>query len=224
MNPEFWANKRVFVTGHTGFKGSWLSLLLQSFGAHVVGYSLPAPTNPSLFEDAGVADGMESFIGDIRDGEKIAQCMMAARPDIVLHLAAQPLVRYSYQNPYETYSTNVLGLVNVLEAVRKTDSIRAVVNVTSDKCYENKEWPWAYRENEPMGGFDPYSNSKGCAELVVASYRSSLFNEGRRSDHGVALATARAGNVIGGGGWVRDPPGAPFVPSFFPRGGGGGFQ
>ena len=204
MTPEFWSGKSVFLTGHTGFKGSWLSLLLQSFGAHVTGYALQAPTSPNLFEDADVGAGMVSRIGDIRDGDKVAHCLKAAHPDIVLHLAAQPLVRYSYDNPYETYSTNILGLVNVLEAVRKTDSVRAVVNVTSDKCYENKEWPWAYRENEPMGGFDPYSNSKGCAELVTSAYRQSFFHPDRYSLHGVALGSGRAGNVIAGGDWAAD--------------------
>jgi CDP-glucose 4,6-dehydratase len=204
MTPAFWSGKSVFLTGHTGFKGSWLSLLLQSFGARVTGYALPAPTTPSLFKDADIGAGMESLIGDIRDGDKVAQCLKAARPDIVLHLAAQPLVRYSYENPVETYSTNVLGLVNLLEAVRKTETVRAVVNVTSDKCYENREWPWAYRENEPMGGFDPYSNSKGCAELVTSAYRQSFFHPDRYSTHGVALGSGRAGNVIAGGDWAAD--------------------
>ena len=204
MTPAFWSGKSVFLTGHTGFKGSWLALLLHALGARVTGYALPAPTHPSLFEDANVGADMEACIGDIRDGDKVAQCLKVARPDIVLHLAAQPLVRYSYENPYETYSTNVLGLVNLLEAVRKTDSVRAVVNVTSDKCYENKEWPWAYRENEPMGGFDPYSNSKGCAELVTSAYRQSFFHPERYRTHGVALGSARAGNVIAGGDWAAD--------------------
>jgi len=204
MTPAFWSGKSVFLTGHTGFKGSWLSLLLQSFGARVTGYALPAPTTPSLFKDADVGADMESLIGDIRDGDKVAQCLKAARPDIVLHLAAQPLVRYSYENPVETYSTNVLGLVNLLEAVRKTETVRAVVNVTSDKCYENREWPWAYRENEPMGGFDPYSNSKGCSELVTSAYRQSFFHPDRYSTHGVALGSGRAGNVIAGGDWAAD--------------------
>ena len=204
MTPDFWSGKSVFLTGHTGFKGSWLALLLQAFGARVTGYALPAPTHPSLFDDADVGTDMESCIGDIRDGDKLAQCLKVARPDIVLHLAAQSLVRHSYENPYETYSTNVLGLVNLLEAVRKTDSVRAVVNVTSDKCYENKEWTWAYRENEPMGGFDPYSSSKGCAELVTSAYRQSFFHPERYSTHGVALGSARAGNVIAGGDWAAD--------------------
>ena len=204
MNPAFWSGKRVFITGHSGFKGSWLSLLLSNLGAKLVGYSLPPPVGPSLFNDANLSSDIETYFGDIRDGARLLAVMQSARPDIVLHLAAQPLVRYSYENPYETYSTNVLGLVNLFEAVRKTSSIRAVVNVTSDKCYENKEWNWGYRENEPMGGFDPYSSSKGCSELVTAAYQSSYFNPLTHSVHGVALASARAGNVIAGGDWAAD--------------------
>jgi CDP-glucose 4,6-dehydratase len=172
-------------------------------GANIVGYSLSPSTEPSLFEIAKVAEGMTSVVGDIRDQEHLEEVCRGFQPEIVLHLAAQALVRYSYSNPVETYSTNVMGLVNLLEAVRKTPSVRAMVNVTSDKCYENREWPWGYRENEAMGGFDPYSNSKGCAELVTAAYRNSFFSacEGRQE---VALATARAGNVIGGGDWAAD--------------------
>lgn len=204
MNATFWAGKRVFVTGHTGFKGSWLSLWLQQMGASVTGYALAPPTSPSLFEVAQVAQGMTSVIGDIRNAAELSQAMRQAGPGIVIHMAAQPLVRRSYADPVETYSTNVMGTVNVLEAVRQTPSVRAVVNVTTDKCYENKEWVWGYRENEPMGGFDPYSSSKGCAELVTAAYRSSFFNSARHSEHQVALASARAGNVIGGGDWAQD--------------------
>ena len=204
MKPDFWAGKCVFLTGHTGFKGSWLSLWLQSLGAEVTGFALAPPTEPSLFELAHVDDGMRSNIGDIRDLTALQQAMKAAQPDVVFHMAAQALVRYAYQNPVETYSTNVMGTVHALEAVRNTSSVKAVVIVTTDKCYENREWVWGYRENEPMGGFDPYSNSKGCAELVSAAYRSSFFNADRYSDHGVALATARAGNVIGGGDWAQD--------------------
>lgn len=204
MNKTFWQGKRVFLTGHTGFKGGWLSLWLQSLGAEVTGYALTAPTNPSLFEVAKVADGMKSIIGDIRDLNALQNAMQDASPDIVIHMAAQPLVRYSYANPVETYSTNVMGSVHLLEAVRNTKSVKAVVNVTSDKCYENREWVWGYREDEAMGGYDPYSNSKGCAELVTAAYRASFFNPEHYEKHGVAVASARAGNVIGGGDWAGD--------------------
>ena len=204
MNPAFWNGKRVLLTGHTGFKGSWLSLWLQSMGAQVVGYALAPPTNPSLFEVAKVSQGMTSIIGDIRDLAKLQAVFAEYKPEIVIHMAAQPLVRYSYQNPVETYSTNVMGTVHLLEAVRNSPGVKAVVNVTTDKCYENKEWVWGYRENEPMGGYDPYSNSKGCAELVSAAYRSSFFNASNYAQHGVAMATVRAGNVIGGGDWAQD--------------------
>lgn len=204
MNPSFWSGKKVFLSGHTGFKGSWLSLWLQQLGAEVTGYALPPPTNPSLFEVAHVERGMKSIIGDIRDGVMLGNVMREAAPDIVIHMAAQPLVRRSYVDPVETYSTNVMGTVHLLEAVRQTPSVRGVVNVTTDKCYENKEWVWGYRESEPMGGFDPYSNSKGCAELVTAAYRNSFFNSGKYGEHQVALASARAGNVIGGGDWAED--------------------
>lgn len=204
MNSSFWSGKKVFVTGHTGFKGGWLSMWLQQLGASVTGYALQPPTNPSLFDVAQVAKGMTSIIGDIRDGILLANAMRQVAPDIVIHMAAQPLVRRSYVDPVETYSTNVMGTVHLLEAVRQTPSVRAVVNVTTDKCYENKEWVWGYRENEPMGGFDPYSSSKGCAELVTAAYRNSFFNANTHNQHQVALATARAGNVIGGGDWAAD--------------------
>lgn len=204
MNPAFWFGKRVLLTGHTGFKGSWLSLWLQSMGVNLVGYALPPPTNPSLFEIAEVALGMTSIIGDIRDQKKLQSIFTEYKPEIVIHMAAQPLVRYSYQNPVETYATNVMGTVHLLESVRNTPSVRSVVVITTDKCYENNEWVWGYRENEPMGGFDPYSNSKGCAELVSAAYRSSFFNPNNYLQHGLAIATARAGNVIGGGDWAQD--------------------
>ncbi len=204
MNSSFWGGKKVFVTGHTGFKGSWLSLWLQQLGAEVTGYALEPPTKPSLFEVAQVGQGMKSLIGDVRDGVVLTNSMQKAAPDIVIHLAAQPLVRRSYIDPLETYSTNVMGTVNLLEAVRKTSTVRAVVNVTTDKCYENKEWVWGYRESEPMGGYDPYSSSKGCAELVTAAYRNSFFNFSKNSEQQVSLATARAGNVIGGGDWAQD--------------------
>lgn len=204
MNPAFWCGKRVFLTGHTGFKGSWLSLYLQSMGAEVTGYALNPPTNPSLFEDAKVGAGMRSVIGDVRDLQHLQTTIQVADPEIVIHMAAQPLVRYSYSNPVETYATNVMGSVHLLEAVRHTKSVKAVVNVTSDKCYENREWVWGYREDEAMGGYDPYSSSKGCAELVTAAYRSSFFNPVDNEQHGVAIASARAGNVIGGGDWACD--------------------
>ncbi|MCQ8180235.1 CDP-glucose 4,6-dehydratase [Methylomonas sp. SURF-1] len=200
MNPEFWQGKRVFVTGHTGFKGSWLTMLLHSLGATVYGYALPPATAPALFVEAGVESLLAAHVlADIRDLPALAAALDQARPDIVLHLAAQPLVRYSYREPVETFQVNVLGTVNVLEAVRRQSTVRAVVNVTTDKCYENREWLWPYRENEAMGGRDPYSASKGCAELVTAAYRASFLAQA-----GVHLASARAGNVIGGGDWAED--------------------
>lgn len=195
----------MFITGHTGFKGSWLCLWLHRLGAQVCGYALEPPTNPSLFELAKIPDLLSSHcIGDVRDAASLAEAMLQAKPEIVIHMAAQPLVRDSYRIPVETYATNVMGTVHLLEAVRLCQSVRAVVNVTTDKCYENREWVWGYRENEPMGGFDPYSNSKGCSELVTAAYRSSFFSQERYSEHRVAVATARAGNVIGGGDWAGD--------------------
>jgi CDP-glucose 4,6-dehydratase len=204
MNPAFWQGKRVLLTGHTGFKGSWISLWLQSLGAQLVGYALAPPTDPSLFEIASVASGMTSVLGDIRDLAALQTVLAQHQPEIVIHMAAQALVRHSYQNPVDTYATNVMGTVHLLEAVRQTPGVKAVVNITTDKCYENREWVWGYRENEPMGGYDPYSNSKGCAELVTAAYRSSFFNPQAYARHGVALATVRAGNVIGGGDWATD--------------------
>ncbi len=200
MNSNFWQGKKVFITGHTGFKGSWLSLWLQLLGAEVLGYSLPAPTEPSLFELASVGKGMTSAIGDVRDLGNLVQIMGDFQPEIVFHLAAQPLVRYSYENPVETYGVNIMGTVHLLEAVRQVGTVRSLVNITSDKCYENREWVWGYREHEPMGGYDPYSSSKGCAELVTAAYRSSFFP----TESTTAIATARAGNVIGGGDWSSD--------------------
>jgi CDP-glucose 4,6-dehydratase len=200
MNRAFWTNKKVFLTGHTGFKGSWLSLWLQDCDSILMGYALAPNTKPNLFEAGSVADGMHSIIGDVRDLEHLTSVMNEFSPDIVIHMAAQPLVRESYNNPVETYSTNVMGTVNILEAVRKTASVKAVINVTTDKCYENKEWVWGYREDDPMGGQDPYSNSKGCSELVTAAFRSSYYNyEGSPK-----IASARAGNVIGGGDWSKD--------------------
>jgi len=200
VKPDFWQGKRVFLTGHTGFKGGWLSLWLQSMGADVHGYALNPPTETNLFTIAEVGKGMaSSVIADIRDAGKLSQAMKRAKPEIVFHLAAQSLVRYSYAQPVETYEVNVMGTVNLFEAVRGTPSVKAVVNVTTDKCYENKECAWSYRENEAMGGFDPYSSSKGCAELVTAAYRRSFLEPA-----GIALASARAGNVIGGGDWAPD--------------------
>lgn len=199
VNPDFWRGKRVFLTGHTGFKGSWLSLWLQSLGARVQGLALEPPTSPNLFTEARVGTEMHSMIGDIRDYETVRSLMRSFRPEIVIHMAAQPLVRLSYAEPIATYATNVMGTVHVLEAARHAGSVRAIVNVTTDKCYENREWVWGYREDEPMGGYDPYSNSKGCSELVTSAYRRSFFR-----DTGIALASARAGNVIGGGDWAVD--------------------
>ncbi len=204
VDASFWAGKNVLLTGHTGFKGSWLSLWLQAMGAKVTGYALAPPTNPNLFAAAKVANGMTSIEGDIRDIAALSKVLEKCQPEIVIHMAAQSLVRYSYTNPIETYATNVMGTVHVLEAARLVGSVRAIVNVTSDKCYENREWVWGYRENEAMGGFDPYSNSKGCAELITAAYRNSYFNPQNFAEHRVALASVRAGNVIGGGDWAED--------------------
>lgn len=202
---DFWRGKKVLVTGHTGFKGSWLSLWLQKLGAELVGFALEPPTEPSLFEAAQVAQGMvASVIGDVRDGEHLQDVMQTHQPEIVFHLAAQPLVRYSYQAPIETISTNVMGTANMLEAVRHTDSVRVVVSITSDKCYENREWHWGYREVDALGGHDPYSASKAAAELVIATFRNSYFAPAAYQQHGVAVASTRAGNVIGGGDWAMD--------------------
>lgn len=196
---KFWHGKKVLLTGHTGFKGSWLSLWLQSLGAELIGFSLPPPTNPNLFEAAQLANGMVSILGDIQHFAFLKEMLNQHQPEIIIHMAAQSLVRRSYQAPLLTYATNAMGTVNLLEAVRTTPSVRVIVCVTSDKCYENREWEWGYRENEAMGGHDPYSNSKACAELMSAAYRHSFFK-----DNGIALATARAGNVIGGGDWSED--------------------
>lgn len=202
MKSNFWYGKNVLITGHTGFKGSWLSLWLSQLGAHVIGYSLAPPKSPSNFVVSRVGELLyDSVEANIQDLDAVIGCFATQKPEIVFHMAAQPLVRHSYHNPVETFHTNVIGTVNVLEAVRKTPSVKAVVVITSDKCYENREWPWGYRENEPMGGHDPYSSSKGCTELVAASYRSSYFPPSEHAKHGVALATVRAGNVIGGGDW-----------------------
>ena len=199
MNLSFWKGKRVFVTGHTGFKGSWLSLWLQMLGAELTGYSLQVNGRPNLFEMAKVESNMNSIIGDIRDKDKLLKVLQESAPEVVVHMAAQSLVLPSYVDPVETYSTNIMGTVYLLESVRSCPSVRAVINVTSDKCYENREWIWPYRENEAMGGYDPYSSSKGCSELITSAYRNSFFNNNTYSNHQIGLATARAGNVIGGG-------------------------
>lgn len=201
MSDNFWRGRRVFVTGHTGFKGSWLCLWLQQLGAEVTGYALAPATQPSLFEVASVASGMCSLIGDIRDASGLKAAMTRAQPEIVFHMAAQALVRESYISPIETYSVNVVGTAQVLEIVRVCPSVRAVISVTTDKCYENREWYWGYREIDRLGGHDPYSSSKAGAELVTSAYRSSFFAANERP---VAIASARAGNVIGGGDWSRD--------------------
>ena len=200
MNPAFWLGKRVLLTGHTGFKGSWMSLWLQSMGAKVHGFSLKQSITPNLFTEAKVAKCLASHtIGDIRDLASVQKTMQAAQPDIVIHMAAQSLVRLSYAEPIETYATNVMGTLHVLEAARQTACAKSIVVVTTDKCYDNKEWAWGYREDEPIGGHDPYSNSKGCAELVTSAYRNSYMQA-----QGKGVATARAGNVIGGGDWAVD--------------------
>lgn len=204
IDKEFWNKKKVLITGHTGFKGSWLSILLHRLGSDVYGYALEPPTNPSLFNEAKISELVTSQIGDIRDYKKLSGFIQTCKPEIIIHMAAQPLVRESYKNPVETYEVNVMGTVNLFEAARHTPGIKAILNVTTDKCYENKEWYWGYRENEPMGGYDPYSNSKGCSELVTSAFRNSYFNPEEYERHGVAIASARAGNVIGGGDWATD--------------------
>ena len=199
LDSSFWNGKRVFLTGHTGFKGSWLSLWLHSMGSTVKGYALTPPTTPSLFDEANVSRIIQSEIGDIRDLQKLKASMRSFNPDILIHMAAQPLVRLSYKEPLETYETNIMGTAKVLESARACENLKAIISVTTDKCYENKEWLWGYREDEPMGGFDPYSSSKACAELVTSAFRRSFMQE-----QGIGLASARAGNVIGGGDWADD--------------------
>lgn len=198
MNPDFWKGKKVFLTGHTGFKGSWLALWLQQLGSELTGYSLEPMTDPSLFTVADIKDGMSSIIGDIRDNKNLENKLLSSQPDIVIHMAAQSLVRYSYDNPVETYEVNIMGTIYLLEAVRKSTSCKAVLIITSDKCYENDSRSDGYDEGDPMGGYDPYSSSKGCTELVVSAYRRSFFDSGKQ------IATGRAGNVIGGGDWSED--------------------
>jgi len=204
LNRSFWRGRKVFLTGHTGFKGSWLSLWLGSLGADLTGYSLDPPTRPNLFEQAAVGKTLRSIHGDIRDFAAIKNAIEECSPEVIIHMAAQTVVRRGYEDPIENYSSNVMGTVHVLEAVRQLNRPCAVVNVTSDKCYENREWIWGYRENEPMGGRDPYSNSKGCAELVTSAYRESFFSNEMFSEHRIALGSARAGNAIGGGDWTSD--------------------
>lgn len=201
---KFYSGRKIFITGHTGFKGSWLCLWLNILGAEVTGYALDPPTVPSLFELCHIDRFVKSIIADVRDREALQEAMSAARPEIVIHMAAQPIVRGSYRNPVETYAINVMGTVHLLDAVRNCSSVKVVINVTTDKCYENREWVWGYRENEPLGGYDPYSNSKACSELVTSAYRNSFFNPKDYHRHGVGLASARAGNVIGGGDWAQD--------------------
>ena len=204
MNAKLWKSRKVFLTGHTGFKGSWLALWLLSVGADVCGYALDPPTEPSLYRLLALEGELRSIHGDVRELAALESALRDFSPEVVIHMAAQPLVRLSYQNPVETYAVNVLGTVHLLDAVRRTPSVRAVVVVTSDKCYENQEWHWPYREQEPMGGHDPYSSSKACAELVTSAYRRSFFHSGNGTGQQVAVASARAGNVIGGGDWAAE--------------------
>ena len=202
---NIYKDKRVLITGHTGFKGSWLTLWLTELGAEVIGYSLGTPTKPSLFEVLNLRNGIIHIVGDVRDGDKLKRVFKEYKPDVVFHMAAQPLVRFSYKEPKLTYETNVIGTLNLFEAVKETESVRVAINVTSDKCYENREWVYGYRENDSMGGYDPYSSSKGCAEILTSAYRSSYFNPKDYGKlHQVSLASVRAGNVIGGGDWQVD--------------------
>lgn len=204
INKSFWKGKRIFITGHTGFKGSWLSFWLTELGADVKGYALKPDVSPNLYDTLSLGNRMESVFGDIRDLGHLKKEIIEYKPQVIFHMAAQAIVRTSYEDPLETFDTNVLGTANLLESVRSAHSVRAVISVTSDKCYENKEWDWKYRESDPMGGWDPYSASKGCAELVTASYRRSFFLNGEADKNQTGIASARAGNVIGGGDWSKD--------------------
>jgi CDP-glucose 4,6-dehydratase len=204
MDLNFWSGRRVLITGHTGFKGSWLSLWLTQLGAEVTGFALQPSTTPSLYELLGLSKSIDSIIADITNPRLIEAALVKAKPEIVFHMAAQPLVRQSYLDPYNTYLTNVMGTVNVLQSLRAVNTVRSFVNITTDKCYENNEWLWGYRESEPLGGFDPYSSSKACSELITAAFRNSYFNTQLHSTHKLGIATARAGNVIGGGDWAAD--------------------
>jgi len=210
MNSQFWKGKTVLLTGHTGFKGSWLSLWLQKVGCNLIGYSKSIPTKPSLFESANVEHGMTSIMGDVCDYDQLEKTINEFKPEIVIHMAAQSILPESYKIPLETYATNVMGTVNLFESVRKIGGVKVILNITSDKCYQSTKSSGSYTENDPMGGYDPYSSSKGCAELITSSFRNSFFNPSKYEHHGVALASARAGNVIGGGDW------APFrlIPDF----------
>ena len=199
FNSDFYKGKRILITGHTGFKGTWMCQVLLELGADITGYALQPPTNPSLFELTGMAGKLRSVEGDIRDLQHLQETFEQVQPEIVIHMAAQPIVRESYKNPVYTYDVNVMGTVNVMECVRRSQSVRSVVNVTTDKVYRNREWEWGYRENEELNGFDPYSNSKSCSELVTECYRNSFLNA-----TGIAVSTARAGNVIGGGDFATD--------------------
>jgi CDP-glucose 4,6-dehydratase len=204
IDPKFWRDKKVFVTGHTGFKGAWLCLWLYLLGAKVTGYALKPPTTPNLFEICGIDQLVTSNIADIRNAQVLNHVIRKSEAEIVIHMAAQSLVRIAYENPVDTYATNLMGTVNLLEAIRNSESVQAVVNVTTDKCYEDKNWVWGYREHDSLGGYDPYANSKACSELITASYRASYFNTDAHHRHGVGIASARAGNVIGGGDWATD--------------------
>ncbi|MCB0411197.1 MAG: CDP-glucose 4,6-dehydratase, partial [Bdellovibrionales bacterium] len=212
MDPSFWKGRKVTLTGHTGFKGSWMSLVLLRAGAKVTGVALPPPTHPSLFEILNLKDDMQCHIADIRDLEKISKLIRDSQPEVLFHMAAQPLVRASYREPVETYGTNVMGTLHVMEAARACPHLKALVNITTDKCYENREWVWPYRETDHLGGYDPYSSSKACAEILTSCYQRSFFENDDKSP--LHLASVRAGNVIGGGDWAEDRLVADIMRSF----------